>query len=77
MTPVSSAAGVFGLRSFDLDALSEPGDQPSPSVNPVDLTVRRSAASARVDFDAGHWSDDDGTIGSINSYGVTKWPTAQ
>jgi hypothetical protein len=77
LTPVSSAAGVVGLRSFDLDALSQSDDQRGPPGNPVDLATRRSAASASDDLDADGWSDDGGTTGAVNSAAVAKWPTAQ
>lgn len=77
LAPASSAASVVGLRSFDLDALSESDDQRGARANRVDLAARRSTASASVDFDAGRWSDDGGPVGAMNSYGVATWPTAQ
>jgi C4-type Zn-finger protein len=44
---VSSASGVMGFRSFDLDALSEqePSGPPPTLAQPVDLVARREAAS--------------------------------
>jgi hypothetical protein len=72
LRPVSSASGVIGFRSFDLDALSEQGsdDQPSPPRNPADLVSRREAASVREDLDAHRWSDDGGNIASE---AVAQW----
>jgi hypothetical protein len=72
LRPVSSASGVMGFRSFDLDALSEQvsADQPNPTGNPADLVSRRVAASARDDLDAHRWSDDGGNIASE---AVAQW----
>jgi len=48
---VSSASGVMGFRSFDLDALSEkePSGPPPAPGKPVDLVARRGAVSITVD----------------------------
>jgi hypothetical protein len=72
LRPVSSASGVMGFRSFDLDALLEQvsDDQPNPPGGPVDFVSRRAAASARDDLDAHRWSDDGG---SITSEAVAQW----
>jgi hypothetical protein len=60
---VSSASGVMGFRSFDLDALSGQGSSSPPPTpgQPVDLVVRREAALARDGFDADRWSDEAAT----------------
>ncbi len=61
---VSSASGVIGLRSFDLDSLSgkeSSGPPPTPG-QPVDLVARREAALARDGFDADRWSDEGGGV---------------
>jgi hypothetical protein len=80
LTPVSSASGVMGFRSFDLDAFSEQesgghpptGPPPTPG-QPVDLVVRRKAALARDGFDADRWSNEGGRV---SGEAVGDWPAA-
>jgi hypothetical protein len=70
---VSSASGVLGFRSFDLDALSEQESSGPPLTlgQPVDLAVRREAALAQDGFDADRWSDEGGSVEV-----VAEWPAA-
>jgi len=72
---VSSASGVIGLRSFDLDVLSQQGSSGPPPTpgQPVDLAARREAALLRDGFDADRWSDEGG---SVSGEAVAEWPTA-
>ena len=75
LTPVSSASGVMGFRSFDLEAFSEQessGPPPTPG-QPVDLAVRREAALARDGVDADRWSDEGG---SVSGEAAGEWPAA-
>jgi hypothetical protein len=76
LRPVSSALGVMGFRSFDLDAFSEQessGPPPEPG-RPVDLVVRREAALARDGFGGDDWSD----AGSrVKREAVAEWPAAR
>ena len=73
---VSSASGVIGLRSFDLDSLSgkeSSGPPPTPG-QPVDLVARREAVLARDGFDADRWSDEGG---SVSGEAVAEWPAVR
>jgi hypothetical protein len=73
---VSSASGVMGFRSFDLDSLSAQGssDPPPTPEQPVDLVVRREAALARDGFDADRGSDEGG---GVSGEAVAEWPAAR
>jgi hypothetical protein len=72
LTAVSSAAGVIGFRSFDLDQLSEPtsNDQVDRPGYPDELVARRKALSAQDALDAHRWEDDGGSaVGEV----ALKW----
>ena len=64
LSAAPSAAGVLGLRSFDLGVLSdqEPSDPPRTPGRPVDLADRRDAGLARDGLDVDRWSDEGGTV---------------
>lgn len=76
LSAVPSAAGVMGLRSFDLGVLSDQGPSVPPRApgRPVDLGARREAGLARDGFDVDRWSDEGG---SVSTAAVAEWPTAQ
>ena len=73
----SSATGVLGFRSFDLEALSEQhSSDPAPAgapARPVDLAARRAAAMTRDGFDADRWLDEGG---SVSRQAVATQPAA-
>ncbi len=64
LSAAPSSAGVLGLRSFDLDVLSDqgPSDPPRTLGRPVDLGARREAGLARDGFDVERWSDEGGAV---------------
>jgi hypothetical protein len=76
LSAAPSAAGVMGLRSFDLGVLSDQGPSVPPRApgRPVDLGARREAGLARDGFDVDRWSDEGG---SVSTAAVAEWPTAQ
>jgi len=76
---VSSASGVMGFRSFDLDALSEQessGPPPTPG-RPVDLAVRREAALAQDGCDADRASDEGGSVTAVAEWPATLIPARE
>ena len=64
LTAVPFPAGVVGLRSFDLNMLSDQvtSDRLSAPSPPADLVARREAAAARDRADADRWSDEGGSV---------------
>jgi hypothetical protein len=76
LTPVLSASGVMGFRSFDLDVLSEQQSSgPPPTAGqPIDLEVRSEAALARDGFDADRCLDEGG---HLSGEAVAEWPAAR
>jgi len=56
----SSASGVVGFRSFDLDGLSEQAsdDRPSGSAHHVAFVARRESVWTQDNEGADRWSDD-------------------
>jgi hypothetical protein len=71
----SQASSVLGLRSFDLDALSDHpvNELPAATGEALQLAAHRASAPAPSDIEAGRWSDDGG---SVRIKAVAKWPAA-
>ena len=69
---VSSASSVVGFPLFDFGALAEQhGSGPLPAhAEPVDLFVRREAASARGEVVGEPWPDEGARV---NSRAVAQW----
>jgi hypothetical protein len=76
LRPASSASGVMGFRSFDLDGLSDGGSSEAPHAvgRPVDLQARRGPAVTRDAFDAQRSLDEGG---SFRSEAAAEWPASR